>query len=102
MLFFCKIVKKKKINKTSKKKTENTNLKTQLVSVQSSIEEISELRKRSEILDKVIQERQNLTEKMRKMEMVEDAIIRLKEKALMTDQLAEENQKLCQVLEKLK
>lgn len=70
--------------------------------MKSSIEEISELRKRSEILEMVIKERKNLTEKMKKMDMVEDAIVRLKEKALLADQLAEENQKMCQVLEIMK
>lgn len=70
--------------------------------MKSSIEEISELRKRSEVLEMVIKERKNLTEKMKKMDMVEDAIVRLKEKALLADQLAEENQKMCQVLEIMK
>lgn len=50
----------------------------------------------------VMNERKNLTEKMKKMDMVEDAIVRLKEKALLAEQLAEENQKMCQVLEVMK
>lgn len=64
-------------------------------------EEICELKRKSEILDRVLLERENLMAQMQKNASVEGAICTIAEKAKLADKLMKENQVMLEQFESL-
>lgn len=65
-------------------------------------DEVCELKRRSEILDRVLLERENLMSQMQKNASVEGAICSIAEKAKLADELMKENKIMLEQFEKMK